>query len=104
TGRYSDPATAPRPALILLDLNMPRKDGREALLEIKANAALRQIPIVVLTTSQADEDICRAYDLGANSYITKPVSFAALVDLLQVLGRYWIEIVDLPPESIGATG
>ena len=102
SGRYSDPASAPRPAVILLDLNMPKKDGREALREIKANPELRQIPVIVLTTSQADEDICRSYDLGANSYITKPVTFAALVDVLQVLGKYWIEIVDLPPEKIGS--
>lgn len=101
-GRYSDPASAPRPALILLDLNMPRKDGREALREIKANPELRQIPIVILTTSQADEDISRSYDLGANSYITKPVTFGALVDVFQVLGKYWIEIADLPPSSNGA--
>jgi CheY-like chemotaxis protein len=100
--RYADPASAPRPAVVLLDLNMPRKDGREALREIKADPVLRQIPIVVLTTSQADEDICRSYDLGANSYITKPVTFGSLVDVLQVLGKYWIEIVDLPPKSIGA--
>jgi CheY-like chemotaxis protein len=102
TGRYSDPASSPRPAVILLDLNMPKKDGREALREIKADPKLRQIPIIVLTTSQADEDILRSSDLGANSYITKPVTFGALVDVLQVLGKYWIEIVDLPPEIIGA--
>jgi CheY-like chemotaxis protein len=101
-GKYSDPGSSPRPGVILLDLNMPKKDGREALREIKANPELRQIPIVILTTSQADEDICRSYDLGANSYITKPVTFAALVDVLQVLGKYWIEIVDLAPEHIGA--
>ena len=101
SGRYIDPASAPRPAVILLDLNMPKKDGREALREIKANPELRQIPVIILTTSQADEDICRSYDLGANSYITKPVTFAALVEVLQVLGKYWIEIVDLPPEKIG---
>jgi CheY-like chemotaxis protein len=95
TGRYTDPASAPRPGVILLDLNMPRKDGREALREIKANPQLQQIPIIILTTSQADEDICRSYDLGANSYITKPATFRALVDILQVLGKYWIEIVDL---------
>lgn len=102
TDRYADPASAPRPAVILLDLNMPKKDGREALREIKANPDLRQIPIIILTTSQAEEDICRSYDLGASSYITKPVTFGALVDVLQVLGRYWIEIVDLPPKSSGA--
>jgi CheY-like chemotaxis protein len=101
TGDYSDAASSPRPAVILLDLNMPKKDGREALKEIKADPELRQIPIVILTTSEADEDICRSYDLGANSYITKPVTFGALVDVLQVLGKYWIEIVDLPPLTAG---
>jgi CheY-like chemotaxis protein len=101
-GRYSDPASSPRPAVILLDLNMPKKDGREALREIKADPELRQIPVIILTTSKADEDICRSYDLGANSYISKPVTFGALTDVLQVLGKYWIEIVDLPPESAGA--
>jgi CheY-like chemotaxis protein len=97
TGRYTDPASAPRPGVILLDLNLPKKDGREALREIKADPQLQQIPIIILTTSQADEDICRSYDLGANSYITKPATFRALVDILQVLGKYWIEIVDLQP-------
>ena len=101
TGRYADHASAPRPAMILLDLNMPKKDGREALREIKSNPELRRIPVIVLTTSKADEDILRSYDLGANSYITKPVTFGALVDVLEVLGKYWIEIVDLPPEKIG---
>jgi len=102
SGRYSDPATAPRPAVILLDLDTPKKDGRESLREIKADPDLRQIPIIILTTSQADEDICRSYDLGANSYIAKPVTFGALVDVLQVLGNYWIDIVNLPRESTGA--
>jgi len=97
TGQYSEAASAPRPGVILLDLNMPKKDGREALREIKANPELRQIPVIVLTTSQADEDICRSYDLGANSYIKKPASFMSLIEVLQVLGRYWIEIVDLGP-------
>ncbi len=101
-GRYSDPASAPRPAMILLDLNMPRKDGREALREIKANPKLCQIPIIVLSTSQADEDICRSYELGANSYITKPVTFGALADVLNIVGKYWTEITELPPESPGA--
>ena len=97
SGKYSDPASAPRPAVILLDLNMPKKDGREVLREIKANPELRHIPVIVLTTSQVDEDICRSYDLGANSYITKPATFVALADVLQVLERYWIDIVHLPP-------
>jgi len=98
-GEYGDPQTAPRPGLILLDLNMPRKDGREALQEIKADAGLRQIPVVVLTTSEAEEDIFRSYDLAANSYVTKPVTFAALVELMKELGRYWFEIVELPPQA-----
>jgi CheY-like chemotaxis protein len=96
-GRYADPATAPRPGVILLDLNMPRKDGREALQEIKADPTLRQIPIIVLTTSRAEEDIFRSYDLGVNSFITKPVSFGAMVELLKALRKYWFEIVELPP-------
>ncbi len=99
-GRYADPGSSPTPGLILLDLNMPRKDGREALREIKADPELRRIPVVVLTTSKAEEDIYRTYDLGANSFITKPVSFEGLVAVMRDIGRYWIEIVELPPESI----
>lgn len=95
-GRYAPPASAPRPGLILLDLNMPRKDGREALQEIKADPELRRIPVVVLTTSKAEEDICRTYDIGANSFVTKPVTFEGLVDVVRTLGRYWVEIVALP--------
>lgn len=98
-GRYADPATSPRPGLILLDLNMPRKDGREALAEIKADPHLRRIPVVVLTTSKAEEDILRSYDLGANSYVTKPVTFEGLVCAIKVLGQYWFEIVELPPST-----
>ncbi|TVL98387.1 MAG: two-component system response regulator [Candidatus Brocadia sp. WS118] len=92
-GRYSDPKSAPRPGLILLDLNMPKKDGREALAEIKADEDLRRIPIVILTTSKAEEDIIRTYDLGSNSYITKPVSFESLVVIMKALANYWLEIV-----------
>ena len=99
-GAYTDPQNAPRPGLILLDLNMPRMDGRTALKEMKADPDLRQIPVTVLTTSKADEDIFRSYDLGVNSYIVKPVTFEALVDILQTLEKYWFEIVELPPESI----
>jgi CheY-like chemotaxis protein len=95
-GRYASPADSPRPGLILLDLNMPRKDGREALREIKADPGLRQIPVVVLTTSEAEEDIYRTYDLGANSFITKPVLFESLVGVMKDLGSYWFEIVELP--------
>lgn len=100
-GKYLDPISSPRPGLILLDLNMPRKDGREALQEIKANAQLRHIPIVVLTTSKAEEDIYRSYDLGANSFITKPVTFAALVEVMKTIGKYWFEIVELPLKVVG---
>ena len=96
-GRYLTVPEAPLPALLLLDLNMPRKDGREALKEIKSHPDLKRIPIVVLTTSKAEEDILRAYDLGVNSYITKPVTFESLVDTIKVLGKYWFEIVELPP-------
>lgn len=98
-GQYESLRDDPLPGLILLDLNMPRKDGREALKEIKADADLRRIPIVVLTTSQAEEDIVRSYDLGVNSYITKPVTFKSLVELIKVLGRYWFEVVELPPDE-----
>jgi CheY-like chemotaxis protein len=101
-GKYSDPDSAPRPGLILLDLNMPRKDGRTALKEMKADPDLRQIPVTVLTTSKADEDIFRSYDLGVNSYIVKPVTFEALVDILQTLEKYWFEIVELPPDAVQA--
>lgn len=100
-GKYSDPATAPRPGLILLDLNMPRMDGRSALKEIKDDPDLRRIPVTVLTTSKADEDIFRTYDMGVNSYIVKPVTFEALVDILQTLEKYWFEIVELSPEQTG---
>ena len=95
-GVYSDPADSPAPGLILLDLNMPKKDGREALREIKACADLRRIPIVVLTTSKAEEDILRSYDLGASSYITKPVTFEGLVATVRHLKEYWFEVVELP--------
>jgi len=95
-GKYSDLASAPRPGLILLDLNMPRKDGREALREIRCHPDLRRIPIVLLTTSKADTDIGSLYDLGANSFISKPVQFDALVSVMPILGQYWFNIVQLP--------
>jgi two-component system response regulator len=98
-GRYADPASSPRPGVILLDLNMPRKDGREALQEIKADPELRRIPVVVMTTSQAEEDIVRSYDLGASSFITKPITFEGLVRVMRGLGTYWIEIVQLPSDD-----
>jgi two-component system response regulator len=100
-GRYADPATSPRPGLILLDLNMPKKDGREALREIKADPKLKTIRVVVLTTSKAEEDILRTYDLSAASYITKPVTFAGLTEVIRTLGKYWLEIVELPGEGGG---
>jgi CheY-like chemotaxis protein len=95
-GDYSDPNSAPRPTLILLDLNMPRKDGREALEEIKNDPNLRSIPVVVLTTSQAEEDILKTYDLGVSSFITKPVDFQSMVQIMKTLGDYWFQIVQLP--------
>jgi CheY-like chemotaxis protein len=95
-GNYAPPVDAPRPGLILLDLNMPKKDGREALREIKSDPELRQISVVVLTTSKAEEDIYSSYDSGASSFISKPITFEGLVEVMKGLGRYWFEIVDLP--------
>ena len=97
SGRHASAhASAPRPGLILLDLNMPKKDGREALREIKSHPELRKIPVVVLTTSKADIDIAQIYDIGANSFITKPVTFDSLVKVMRILGDYWCDIVELP--------
>lgn len=95
-GPYANKSQYPRPELILLDLNMPRKDGREALQEIKRDPKLRRIPIVVLTTSKADEDVIRSYNLGVNSFITKPVSYNDLVEVIATLNKYWFQIVELP--------
>jgi CheY-like chemotaxis protein len=95
-GRFEDPTTSPRPGLILLDLNMPRKDGREALREIKADPSLRRIPVIIFTTSTDEADVLRSYDEGANSFISKPVTYGSLVDCMQALGHYWFEIVELP--------
>ncbi|MDX1931438.1 MAG: response regulator [Capsulimonadales bacterium] len=95
-GRYKDPAASPRPGLILLDWNMPRKSGAEALQEIKSEPDLRSIPVIVLTTSNAEEDIAQAYQLGANSYITKPVTFDGLVEVMRGLKLFWLEIVAIP--------
>ena len=99
-GEYADPESAPRPGLILLDLNMPKKDGRECLAEIKSDPDLRSIPVIVMTTSRAEEDILRSYDLGANSYVTKPVTFARLADVMKAIGKYWFEIVESPPNNV----
>lgn len=98
-GAYTDNKGAPRPGLILLDLNMPKKDGREALREIKSHDELKDIPIVVFTTSKAEEDIYRSYKLGVNSFITKPVTLDSLIDVMQTLGKYWFEIVTLPTDA-----
>jgi CheY-like chemotaxis protein len=102
-GAYADPSVdAPRPGIILLDLNMPKKDGREALAEIKADPSLRRIPIVVLTTSKDEEDVFRTYDLGVSSFITKPVTFAGLFDVMRTWTRYWFELVELPNGEVHA--
>jgi CheY-like chemotaxis protein len=95
-GKFAPPALAPRPGLILLDLNMPRKDGRTVLKEIKNTPSLHSIPIAVLTTSEDDADVYRSYDLGVNSYIVKPVTFEAIVDTLQTLKQHSFQIVELP--------
>ena len=101
-GRYADPSVdAPRPGIILLDLNMPKRDGREALAEIKSDESLRRIPIVVLTTSNDEADVLRTYDLGVNSFITKPVTFEGLVEVMRTWSRYWLEIVELPDGAVG---
>jgi CheY-like chemotaxis protein len=97
-GDYAKLAGKPYPGIILLDLNMPRKDGRESLRELKADPELCRIPVVVLTTSQAEEDIVRTYGLGVSSFVTKPVSFEGLVEAIKVICQYWIQIVALPPE------
>ena len=103
TGVYAPGGTeAPRPGLILLDLNMPKKDGREALAEIKSDPELRRIPVVVLTTSKAEEDIFRTYDLGVNSFVSKPVTFEQLADVMTTLACYWFDLVELPQEGADA--
>jgi two-component system response regulator len=96
SGKYGEFADFPLPSLVFLDLNMPRKDGREALREIKTDPHFRRIPVVVFTTSKAEEDIFRTYDLGANSFISKPLSFDALVETIRITARYWLEIVERP--------
>jgi CheY-like chemotaxis protein len=94
-GSYEDPVTAPRPDLILLDLNMPYKDGRESLADIKADLDLRSIPVVVLTNSGNEEDVLQSYELGGAGFITKPVTFQGMVDVVKILSKYWFEIVEL---------
>jgi CheY-like chemotaxis protein len=95
-GKYLTPEAAPRPTFILLDLNMPRKDGRQALREIRAHPDLRRLPVVVFTTSKADTDVETCYDLGANSFVVKPVAFDALVQIVGQLAQYWFGIVEYP--------
>jgi CheY-like chemotaxis protein len=100
-GRWAGPeVNAPRPGIILLDLNMPKKDGREALAEIKADESLRRIPVVVLTTSKDESDVLATYDLGVSSFITKPVTFGGLVDVMRTWRQYWFEIVELPDDGV----
>lgn len=100
-GRYAESGRYPLPRLILLDLNMPRMDGREALREIKSSDTLKHIPVVVLSTSRAIEDVVRSYQEGVNSYIAKPSSYSALVEVMRSLGQYWLKTVDLPADSQG---
>jgi two-component system response regulator len=102
-GKYIDPESSPWPAILLLDLNMPRKDGREALEEIRKETRFRVIRVVIMTTSKAEEDVVRSYNLSAASYIAKPVTFERLVDVVKALGKYWLEIVELPPDGNGTT-
>jgi CheY-like chemotaxis protein len=97
-GKYTALNNVPLPGLILLDLNMPKKDGREALEEIKADPDLRRIPIVVLTTSKAEEDILRTYDMGVSGFVVKPVTFETLVSIMKTVSKYWFEIVEPPPQ------
>ena len=101
-GPYShSDSESPRPGIILLDLHMPRKDGREALAEIKADESLKEIPVVVLTTSRDEGDVHRTYALGANSFITKPVTHTGLIDVMRSLTKYWLEVVELPDPALG---
>ena len=95
-GAYADPEQAPRPDLILLDLHLPKMDGKEVLSEIKANADLRSIPVIMLTTSQREEDIAKTYELGVNSYITKPVEFEDFLKVVLAISEYWLVISKLP--------
>jgi CheY-like chemotaxis protein len=98
-GKYVEAGSAPRPGLILLDLNLPKKDGRAALEAIKQDPDLRRIPVVILTTSNAQEDVIRTYTLGASSYIRKPANMTVLVDIMSTLGHYWFDLVELAPDT-----
>jgi CheY-like chemotaxis protein len=98
-GRYTDPDSSPRPGLLLLDLQMPKRDGFACLRELRADPTLRSLPVVVLTTSSAEQDVFNSYDLGVNSYVTKPVTFAGLVSAMTAIADYWFRIVELPGEA-----
>jgi CheY-like chemotaxis protein len=98
-GKYEDPTTSPRPDLLLLDLNLPRVDGREVLEQIRADSKLRRMAVVVLTTSRQEEDILRSYELGCNSFIPKPVDLNQFMQVIQALEKYWFQIVVLPPKT-----
>lgn len=100
-GLYADKTRATRPGLILLDLNMPIKNGLEVLQEIKTDTSLRTIPVIILSTSEDQQDIYQSYALGANSFITKPVTFVGLVEIMETIGKYWFEIAQLPLELLG---
>lgn len=102
-GRYADPSLSPQPAVVLLDLKMPRKNGHQALKEIKGDPRLKRIPVVVLTTSKAEEDVARAYDSGANSFVVKPTDFGTLVEVMKTMEGYWGKTVTLPPERTEGT-
>ena len=97
-GKHADPSLSPHPGLVLLDLNMPKKDGREALREIKGDPRTRDIPVVILTTSNEHADILRSYETGASSFIVKPMTFERLVAVIKALSNYWFDIVELPLE------
>ena len=98
-GKYKDPATSPRPDLLLLDLNLPRVDGREVLERVRGDSKLRRMAVVVLTTSRQEEDILRSYEVGCNSFITKPVDMDQFIRVVQTLEEYWFQIVVLPPKT-----
>jgi CheY-like chemotaxis protein len=96
SGQYRDQNKSPRPGLILLDLNMPNKDGRKALEEIKSDDRLKSIPVIILTTSKAEEDILRSYDIGANAFVMKPVGLEDFMSAVKLIGEYWLQLVELP--------
>ena len=98
-GKYKNPAISPRPDLLLLDLNLPRVDGRQVLEEIRADESLRCMVVVVLTTSRQEKDIRRSYELGCNSFITKPSRMDQFIRVVQTMGEYWFQIVTLPPKT-----